>query len=100
MKLETTIPPRKDGTVIARFGEDVYTFTADNGSLSCEVGKQEHVAFLLGTGNFYPAREADYAAATELLKQDEEPEDEDEPEVSGPPVEANTPPRRGRPKKV
>lgn len=111
MRLETTIPPRTDGTVIARFGEDVYRFTSDNnGTLACEVGNPEHVTFLLNTGNFYPASEADYAAATALLKQDEDMEepadvyddDDDDVDPNAAPIESETPPapRRGRRKKA
>jgi len=111
MKLETNVPPRKDGTVTTQFGADVYRFTSDNSdAMVCEVSNPEHVAFLLSTGNFYPAYEADYAAAAALLKQNEDTEDpadvydddDDDVDPNAAPIESETPPapRRGRRKKA
>jgi hypothetical protein len=72
MKLETVIPPRKDGTVNADFGDVRYTFRADaSGVLSCEVNDDAHIAALISTGNFYPASRADFDAAAKII--DEEP---------------------------
>lgn len=84
MKLETTINPRKDGTVLARFGKEVlYTFApGDDGALTCDVDNDEHVAFLLNTGNFYPADAESFEEAAALVAGDEAvevPGDEGEP---------------------
>lgn len=106
MKLQTNIPPRRDGTVTV-LGQDrqTYVFAADDeGLLSADVADEATVAALLATGNFWPADESDAEQALALVKQaqgDDEPdEDDDEPEDALP-VEANTPPkRRGRPRKA
>ena len=106
MKLQTSIPPRRDGTVKVT-GQDrqTYVFAAGpDGELTADVADEATVAHLLATGNFWPADEADQEQALELVKQaqgdDEDEDDEDEPE-GGLPVEANTPPkRRGRPRKA
>lgn len=106
MKLQTNIPPRRDGTVTA-LGQDrqTYVFAADDeGVLSADVADEATVAALLATGHFWPADADDAEQALALVKQaqgdDEDEDDEDEPE-GGLPVEANTPPkRRGRPRKA
>ena len=106
MKLQTSIKPRRDGTVTV-LGQDrqTYVFAAGpDGELTADVADEATVAHLLATGNFWPADEADQEQALELVKQaqgdDEDEDDEDEPE-GGLPVEANTPPkRRGRPRKA
>jgi hypothetical protein len=107
VKLQTNIPPRRDGTVTV-LGQDrqTYVFAADDeGLLSADVADEATVAALLATGHFWPA-DADAAEqALALVKQaqadDEDDEDEDEPEDALP-VEANTPPKRrgGRPRKA
>ncbi len=110
MKLSTSIPPRRDGTVRVR-GLDDQTYIFTPGDDVEMVGTIEHeptVAFLLQGGLFYPADPGDYEAALRLAGADEdEPEeddkDDDEAGASALPVEANTPPvaaparRRGRP---
>lgn len=106
MKLQTSIKPRRDGTVTV-LGQDrqTYVFAAGpDGELTAEVADQATVAHLLATGNFWPADEADQEQALALVRQaqgdDEDEDDEDEPE-GGLPVEANTPPkRRSRPRKA
>lgn len=110
MKLQTSIKPRRDGTVTV-LGQDrqAYVFVADDdGLLTGDVADQATVAHLLATGNFWPADEADQEQALALVKEAEkaaqaeegEDDDEDEP-LDGLPVEANTPPkRRGRPRKA
>ena len=107
MKLQTNIPPRRDGTVTV-LGQDrqTYVFAAgQDGELTSDVADEATVAHLLATGNFWPANEADHAQALALVKQaqgddDDEDEDDDEPEDALP-VEANTAPkRRGRPRKA
>lgn len=106
MKLQTNIPPRRDGTVTV-LGQDrqTYVFAADDeGLLSADVADEATVAALLATGHFWPADADDAQQALALVKQaqgdDEDEDDEDEPE-GGLPVEANTPPkRRSRPRKA
>lgn len=106
MKLQTNIPPRRDGTVTV-LGQDrqTYVFAADDeGLLSADVTDEATVAALLATGHFWPADADDSEQALALVKQaqgdDEDEDDEDEPE-GGLPVEANTPPkRRSRPRKA
>lgn len=106
MKLETTIKPRRHHTdrvntdVRVTYGRNVYVFAFDPdiGSLVCDVDSEEDVAAMLKTGNFQPASEADYDAATALVggpvdddgPDDEGPDDDDVPPL--PPQEANTPP--------
>lgn len=108
MKLQTSIRPRRDGTVTV-LGQDrqTYVFAAGpDGELTAEVADQATVAHLLATGNFWPADEADQEQALLLVKQaqqaDEAEEDEDEADDNALPVEAETPPapRRGRARKA
>lgn len=107
MKLQTNIPPRRDGTVTV-LGQDrqTYVFAADDeGLLSADVADEATVAALLATGHFWPADADDAEQALALVKQaqgddEDDEDDEDEPE-GGLPVEANTAPkRRGRPRKA
>ena len=64
MKLEATIAPRKDGTVIARYGETAYIFRPDSdGWIVCDIDNIEHVKALLRTGNFEPANDSDIQEA-------------------------------------
>jgi hypothetical protein len=107
VKLQTNIPPRRDGTVTV-LGQDrqTYVFAADDeGLLSADVADEATVAALLATGHFWPADADDAEQALALVKQaqgddEDDEDDEDEPE-GGLPVEANTPPkRRGRARKA
>lgn len=108
MKLMTTIAPRRDGTVIAKDlqGRRI-TFEADpafGGALCADVDDDEALVYLLGTGHFEPADEADYPQASALVPADPDPDgdgDEDgdgdgdgEESPGGLPVEANTPPTK------
>lgn len=110
MKLQTSIKPRRDGTVTV-LGQDrqTYVFAAGpDGELTADVADEATVAHLLATGNFWPADEADQEQALLLVKQaqqaDEadEADDEDEADDNALPVEAETPPapRRGRARKA
>lgn len=106
MKLQTSIKPRRDGTVTV-IGQDrqAYVFVADDdGLLTGDVADDATVASLLATGNFWPADESDAEQALALVKQAEKAagdEDEDDEPADALPVEANTPPkRRGRPRKA
>jgi len=107
VKLQTNIPPRRDGTVTV-LGQDrqTYVFAADDeGLLSADVADEATVAALLATGHFWPADADDAEQALALVKQaqgddEDDEDDEDEPEDALP-VEANTAPkRRGRPRKA
>lgn len=84
MFLETTIKPRSDGCVIASLDDDTtYTFTpGEDGTLSCEVLDDAHVAYLVGTENFYPANPDDFAVAASLVA-DEGDEGVAEPDDTG-----------------
>ena len=81
MKLTTSIPPRKDGTVrVTVLGNDAYVFQAGaSGELECEVLNKSAIVALLQTGNFYPANEADFEAAMDVMGIPK-----DEPEVIAP----------------
>lgn len=87
MKIETTIKPRKDGTVTTEFNGVNHVFAPDeSGALVCDVADELQIAYLLGLADFYPADEADFAAAMQLTDDgdgdadDEDMEDEDEQE--------------------
>jgi hypothetical protein len=113
MKLLTSIPLRRDGTVRAT-GPDgrEWVFRAVEGSdeAGCDVDDPAAVAALLATGNFYPADAADLEAALALVgsvagdrddEGDDEGDEDDEAAVAGSalPVEANTPPVPARARK-
>ena len=109
MKLQTSIKPRRDGTVRATGvdGKTVYVFAPDEvGELVADVDCEQTVAMLLGTGQFEPVDPADFDKAGELVKPHEEDEDEvdddeDDGDMNAMPVEANTPPaRKGRGRKT
>lgn len=105
MKLETSIKPRADGSV--RFiGLDgilyVGQFDSASGLLIVDVNHEPTLAWLLRTGNFFPANEADHDKAAVLIDLIKDPsaEDEDEPDdleddevdPNALPLEAGTPP--------
>ena len=116
MKLATTIPPRRDGTVIARgaTGEAHVFRRGDSGDLECDVTDLDLVASLLSGGLFYPVDPADYDDALRLSGDvgadadgdsdaDADGDGDGEDDVAGgQPIEAETPPkpRRGRPPKA
>lgn len=121
MKLETTISPRRDGTVNVDLDGSRYTFVADsNGALVCDVENQEHATKLLCMGDrFFPADDADFEAASALVSgantgsqaggdDDDDEEDDDEPaNMNAAPIEepasvvaADAPVKAGRPKKA
>jgi hypothetical protein len=83
MKLETSIRPRKDGTVIANLPDKAkYEFKpGTDGALECEVDNDAHASWLIGTGNFYPAEAADFDEAAELLSAEAKAEEEAEAEA-------------------
>lgn len=103
MKLQTSIKPRRDGTVKVT-GQDrqTYVFVADSdGELSCDVTDTATVARLLAGGEFWPANTEDHDAAMALTvagdDEDDEPADGDDladdvGDINALPLEANTPP--------
>lgn len=109
MKLQTSIQPRRDGTVkVTGHDRQTYVFERDaDGDFSCDVTDEATVVALLAGGLFWPANEADFDAALALANQAEDDEDGDdgedddltEEELAGAlPVEANTPPAPSRKK--
>lgn len=106
MKLNTSIQPRRSGTVLARAAGVVIKFApGEDGELSADVADPVAVTELLNSGNFYPANEADYDAALALARQaagddqgddlgDDGDDDEGESNLTALPLEANTPPAR------
>ena len=119
MKLQTSIPPRRDGTVrVLGLDRQTYVFVAgEDGELTGEVTDEATVAFLLESQNFWPADPEDAERALDLVKKpateggeqggdddkdDEDDEDGEDGEGAPPalPVEANTPPAPKRARKV
>jgi hypothetical protein len=67
MKLQTSIAPRLDGTVIVQQDGKRHVFKdGGNGFLTCDVDHEPTVARLLASGNFEPVDDADYLAAAKL----------------------------------
>ena len=68
MLLQTSIKPRREGVVIVTGLDGSRLAFEPNaaGELECAVDHEPTVAHLIATQNFYPADEADYAAAMEL----------------------------------
>ena len=99
MKLSTDIKPRMTGTVIARVEDMTYQFNGQ--PLECEVENEQHIAFLLNTGSFFPADSADFERAkmqinpllmsTNVDEDDDDDADESEMPNGGAPLEALTP---------
>jgi hypothetical protein len=70
MKLETSITPRLDGTVIVHGldnKEHVFKTDPDTGLVVCDVAHEGTVVHLLRQGTFFPADEADHAHAEQLV---------------------------------
>ncbi|HEX4843197.1 MAG TPA: hypothetical protein VFV57_05960 [Limnobacter sp.] len=121
MKIQTTIPPRKDGTVNFT-GQDgkVYTFKDDGtGCLVCDVDGQADLKRMLLNPQFMPVDEEDFLDAERLAEQaekelakndaaglepkdngddDDDDDEDDDGAQGGEPLEANTPPKRIKPK--
>jgi hypothetical protein len=106
MKLQTDIAPRRDGklTTLDNDGQAIVFEKDAGGILTAEVQCQETLERLLRTGNFYPADEADFKEAEQLLesKTEAQPEDDDGDDFEGdeeaPLLDANTPPKPPRAK--
>lgn len=111
MILLTTIPPRRDGTVILRDKDgtpNIFKAEKPGGDLVCDVTNEATISDALRSGNFDPVLEADFDQAKALLNPDQGDGAEDDPADEGdddeaadaPPVESQTTPapggRRGR----
>lgn len=98
MKLQTSIQPRRDGTLnVQGLDGKTYSFAKDaDGVLTGEVSDEATVAHLLSSTDFYPANPEDFDAAQALLPQGDGEGDDGEGEEgdntgNGLPVEANSP---------
>jgi len=109
MKIETTIKPRRNGTVNVVIDGVTYLFAEDDqGRLVADVESEEHLSYLLGLGDFLPADEDDFEVAQGLIdSQDDDEEGDDdgdeaigEGDLSALPLEENTPPSGKKPRKV
>lgn len=116
MLVQTTIKPRRDGTVkvTGQDGSKLDFVANESGDLVCDVEDKETLKKLLANGAFIPYDEKDFEAAEELVVEAEEEakgDDGDEgPEASdddgaeivngGLPIEAETPPKRMKPRKA
>ena len=95
MKIETSIKPRRDGTVRVNAPDEVVVFSHDeNGVMVAEVENDQTIAFLLSRADdFIPADDADFEVANSLLSQgidgDDDPSDPDDDEE---PVDMNAAP--------
>lgn len=112
MKLQTSIPPRRDGTLnVTGLDGQTYAFAkGEDGELVGDVTDEATVAHLLAGGMFFPADPADFDAALELTKvpgdddeqdgegqasgddQGDEDGDDEQGDMNAMPVEAATPP--------
>lgn len=87
MKIETSIKPRRDGTVKVQSPDGVVVFSPDEfGVMVADVENEQTIAFLLSRADdFIPADDADFDVANSLLTQgtdgddeDDDPDDDDE----------------------
>lgn len=103
MKLQTSIPPRRDGTitVIAKDGQRIVFAAGPDGELVGDVTDEPTVAELLDGGLFFPANPADFDAALALTgagaDDDDDNEGTDDESVNALPIESNTPPAPPKP---
>ncbi len=124
MKIETTIKPRRSGTVELKGASGrAYTFRADEfGRLVCDIDDEGDIAAALNLGDFLPADESDFEAAAALtaaqgaeedgiddgsqIGEVEDLDDDDPANMDAAPVEAPIAPVEpvkrgpGRPKKA
>lgn len=101
MKLLTTIPARRDGTLrVTGADGTVYEGNKNSfGDIEFDIPCELTVASLLAGGKFYPADEDDFDIAETLLGGNDEDQDaddaagdEDKGNPNSLPVESNTPP--------
>lgn len=99
MKLLTDIPPREDGVVVLQ-GVKAYEFKHDPefNALACDIEDERDLALALGSGNFYPADEADEKRAMEIAEDTGEDDLDDDlaSDENAPPIEGKTEPKPKR----
>jgi len=110
MKLLTTIPARRDGTLSVTGADGAVYDGIKNafGDIEFDIPCELTVASLLAGGKFYPADEDDFDAAETLLSggedggEDDDADEDDDVDNGAAsealPVEANTPPSTAKPK--
>lgn len=85
MKLQTSISPRRDGTLsVTGLDGQKYAFTkGEDGELVGDVADESTVAHLLSGGMFFPADPADFDVALGLTKVDDDSDDENDKDAIG-----------------
>ena len=100
MRLTSSIPPRRDGTLIARNDAgEAFVFTVQDGILVCDVTDEALVARLLARGDFMPVDAVPVRAAPRVEAMDDDHDEADDAEEEGEsalPNEALTPPVKRR----
>jgi len=103
MKIETSIKPRRNGTLnVVTPGGKVIVFSALGGRLTAEVADAADVQFLLGMSDFLPADEDDFAMASALIRGEAGPQElgddlpDDDGDENAAPVETATAPKPGK----
>lgn len=92
MKIETSIRPRKDGSLTASMPDGTrYAFAKDGHNMVAEVDNEAHIAFLLASGNFSPADDSDFDAALAMVADGSDDSDFDVVDESAAPIEVATP---------
>ena len=105
MKIETSIKPRRNGTLnVVKLGGQVIVFSAQDGHLTADVADSADVQFLLGMSDFFPADEEDFAMASALIRGEAGPDElgdaddllDDDGDENAAPVETATAPKPGK----
>ncbi len=102
MKIETSIKPRKDGTVRSAVPSGATVVFSDvDGRLVADVVEDSDAAFLLALPDFCPLDEADFVKAESLVRQEVGTDDlpDDDGDENAAPIEVATPPKAPRAKK-
>jgi len=97
MRLLTELPPRVDGVVLLQ-GSREYEFKPAADGLACDIEDEADLALALGSGNFYPADEADEKRAMEIAEDTGEDDLDDDlaSDENAPPIEGNAEPKPKR----
>ncbi len=100
MRLTSSIPPRRDGTLIARNDAgEAFVFTLQDGVLICNVIDEALVARLLARGDFMPVDAMPVRAPSLAEAMDDGQDEADDAEEEGEnarPIEALTAPVKRR----
>jgi hypothetical protein len=107
MKIICAIPKNEEGYVLAEFPKAAYKFEEnEDGELMAEVDNEDHVAHLVGTGNFYPHDASDYQSVMDGIiggegneEMDEFEGDDEQSDPNALPIEALTPASKPKPRK-